>query len=216
MKSKFEHNFKKQLEDRELSVSDNAWDRLQEMMAEPEAKIVKTHKINFWLPFSIAASVVLIFGWYFGWNSMAQNDSPTIANQVKTKEILEKVQEENKLSSIPVQEDLLADSSVQPEIILTQKTETTQKNLIKKEEIKEVEIFPNSEPNKQNSIEQTLQNEISPEPTTQIAHQGETKIEEKKKANYVDPEMLLYSIENNEAVKQSKSNSRLVLIDFNK
>src|SRR5690606_12362137 len=37
-----------------------------------------------------------------------------------------------------------------------------------------------------------------------------------KKINYVDPEMLLYSVENNQAVQQKNSGSRMVLIDFNK
>lgn len=216
MKSKFEHIVKNQLEDRELPVSDNAWERLQEMMALPEVSTKKTPRMKIWLPMSIAASVVLFIGLYLGWNSFSTKESPTVATQTKNKEILQTVQEQENISSIPVQEDLLADSSVQQKQIGTKNTEIVPSYAHKNVEFLETEIVSNSEVNLEFESEKASITQILPEPQTELAHQEEIQLEEKKKANFVDPEMLLYSIENNEAVKQSKSNSRLVLIDFNK
>lgn len=217
MKSKFEHIVKNQLEDRELPVSDNAWERLQVMMAQPEVSTSKTRKMKVWFPMSIAASVVLFIGLYWGWNSFSTNETPAVATQTKNQEILQTVQEQESIRSISVQEDLLADSSVhQQKQIETKNTENVPSSTHKNLESVETEIVSNPEKNPEFDSEKASITEISPEPQTELAHQEELQLEEKKKANFVDPEMLLYSIENNEAVKQSKSNSRLVLIDFNK
>lgn len=217
MKSKFEHIVKNQLEDRELPVSDNAWERLQEMMAQPEVSTSKTRKMKVWFPMSIAASVILFIGLYWGWNSFSTNETPAVATQTTNKEILQTVQEQENTSSIPAPKDLLADSSVhQQKQIETKNTENVPSNIHKNVESVETEIVSNSDVIPEFESEKASITNISPEPQTELAHQEELQLEEKKKANFVDPEMLLYSIENNEAVKQSKSNSRLVLIDFNK
>lgn len=58
-----------------------------------------------------------------------------------------------------------------------------------------------------------------PEVPQEIASTGfpETKQQtEKKKNKYVDAGMLLYSVENNQTISESRDNSRLVIIDFNK
>ena len=148
MKSKFEHIVKNQLEDRELPVSDNAWERLQEMMAQPEVSTSKTRKMKVWFPMSIAASVILFIGLYWGWNSFSTKESPSVATQTKNKEILQTVQEQENTSSIPVQEDLLADSSVhQQKQIETKNTENVPSNIHKNVESVEMEIVSNPEKN---------------------------------------------------------------------
>lgn len=213
MKSKVEHNIKNQLNEREIPVSDNSWDRLQEMMDEPQKEAPKTRKLKLGLPLSIAASVVMLIGLFWGWDSFSEVDSPAVASQTKNKEILLKTQESQNNAKIPVQEDLYADTYVSEELA---KTETPKVSTTQNSDTNYPIKMENSEILSAPEMSQPEITQILPEPFTELAHQEEVKVEEKKKLNYVDPEMLLYSVENNEAVKQSKSSSRLVLYDFNK
>jgi nitrogen fixation-related uncharacterized protein len=215
MKSNVKHTIKNQLNEREITVSDNAWDRLQEMMDEPQKSAPKSRKLKVWKPLSIAASVVLLIGLFWGLDSQAEKDSPLVASQTKNKEILIKTQDSQNIARIPVQEDLYAETSVSTEQMLT-KTETSKVSNSKNTDTNSSIKMEKSEVFSQPEMNQPEITQILPEPSTKLVHQEEVRLEEKKKLNYVDPEMLLYSVENNEAVKQSKSSSRLVLYDFNK
>lgn len=217
MKSKVEHTIKQQLEEREIPVSENAWDRLQEMMEE-EKPASKRLVSRFWrtkLGISIAASVVLFIGLIWGLNS----NSESVSNEMVANPVM---QESNSIetkpeNSFPVHsEELYTDS----EIASTSQSKPIEKSYrvpTQEKLAKGIENTVDSVSEKAFTpiIEKNLP-EIPNEPSSELVFQEETITEKTPKKNLVDPEMLLYSIENNEAVKQSKSNSKLVLYDFNK
>src|SRR5690625_5360779 len=80
MKTNFEKNIKNQLNNREIDVSENAWERLNEMMKDDQSTEKKKFKL--WIPMSIAASLALIFG-TFGWMNQSDQQIPEETFQPK-------------------------------------------------------------------------------------------------------------------------------------
>src|SRR5690625_1804370 len=70
MKTNFEKNIKNQLQNREIDVSENAWERLNEMMKDDQSTEKKKYKL--WIPMSIAASLAIIFGTFWWMNQSNQ------------------------------------------------------------------------------------------------------------------------------------------------
>lgn len=206
MKSNLEHNIKTQLENREIPVSENAWDRLQQMMDEPEiASPQKTNKR--WIPLSIAASMLLLIGIF--WTMSAKVEPNFKENQiVKSTESEEVIPEINKTET--------------PEIVQPQKVTKEEKPVLasnSKPVVNERKPkIDDSQHQAQNSLEEEKTIETTPfmDDSPALVTQTEIKQEEPQKPNYADPEMLLYSIENNNAVIQSNSDFRVVIKDFNK
>lgn len=206
MKSNLEHNIKTQLENREIPVSENAWDRLQQMMDEPEiASPQKTNKR--WIPLSIAASMLLLIGIF--WTMSAKVEPNFKENQiVKSTESEEVIPEINKTET--------------PEIVQPQKVTKEEKPVLasnSKPVVNERKPkIDDSQHQAQNSLEEEKTIETTPfmDDSPALVTQTEIKQEEPQKPNYVDPEMLLYSIENNNAVIQSNSDFRVVIKNFNK
>lgn len=206
MKSNLEHTIKKQLENREIPVSENAWDRLQEMMDAPEKSVKKNNK-KLWFPLSIAASVILLIG-IFGMMILEADSNSNEIKTVKSTETEEIRQELNEIKSPEItepeeiikEEKLMLVSNPQPKLKQSKSEIVVEQNLI------------------QVSVEEeiTTKSVQNFEETSTLASQKELSPEEPKKPNYVDPEMLLYSIENNNAVIQSNSDFRVVIKDFNK
>lgn len=220
MKTNLENTIKNQLEKRELSVSENAWERLAQMMDEEnqpkEEKSLKVKKMNrnLWISLAIAASLALIVG--FVWNF----------NQPSTHQL-------SRLNRTPIE---LNSKDFKFPVPLENSNEF-RSEVQKIEEVYYVENRMNSKsPDSSESnlpknitLETPITSEKLPEqkedfnlssPTVdapvEVVVQSENQNEKEKKNNFVDPEMLLYSIENNEVVKQSGNAGKLVLIDFNK
>src|SRR5690606_40796013 len=70
MKTNFEKNIKNQLNNREIDVSENAWERLNEMMKDDQSTEKKKYKL--WIPMSIAASLAIFFGTFWWMNQSNQ------------------------------------------------------------------------------------------------------------------------------------------------
>ncbi|SMC33817.1 hypothetical protein [Moheibacter sediminis] len=221
MKTNIEQHIKSRLDERKLNPSEISWDKLSQMLDEekPQTKTIRFPK---WWTISIAASIVVCVS-VFVVNSFEQ-----------TEEIPVQITDTKKVKSeISTEKNEIISEEIQPENI-----QTNEKSISNKTEL----VQSNSKPevkikSKQNSEiiqTQTVQEKIAetnliqqelklPEVKKQeeIAVNSEpekkSKPEAKKKTNYTNPDMLLYSVENNQAISETNNdNSRLVIIDFNK
>lgn len=220
MKTNLENTIKNQLEKRELSVSENAWERLAQMMDEEnqpkEEKSLKVKKMNrnLWISLAIAASLALIVGvvWNFNQPSTHQlsrlNRTPIELNSkdfkfpVPLENSNEFRSEVQKIEEVYYVENRMNSKS----------PDSSESNLPKN---KTLETPITSEKLAEQKEDFNLSSPIVDAPV-EVVVQSENQNEKEKKKNFVDPEMLLYSIENNEVVKQSGNSGKLVLIDFNK
>lgn len=210
MNNNLENNIKNQLENREIPVSENAWEKLSEMMDKKPVE----RKIKPWFEMGFAASVAIILGLFFGVNYLNQKQEAQIGNPTeiviqKTNQPVEVISNEIEIAqnesenAIQLNENNYADHLNPTENLKTPKKEiwlgNSNENQVVEEKIKEY-----TEPKV----------ELKEEPVMALNTDSISK--PAKKINYVDPEMLLYSVENNQAVQQKNSGSRMVLIDFNK
>lgn len=220
MKTNLENTIKNQLEKRELSVSENAWERLAQMMDEEnqpkEEKSLKVKKMNrnLWISLAIAASLALIVGvvWNFNQPSTHQlsrlNRTPIELNSkdfkfpVPLENSNEFRSEVQKIEEVYYVENRMNSKSPDSSESNLPKNITLETPITSEKLAEQKEDFNLSSPTVDAPVE--------------VVVQSENQNEKEKKKNFVDPEMLLYSIENNEAVKQSGNSGKLVLIDFNK
>lgn len=223
--NKLKEQIQSQLENREIPVSENAWERLSQMMEEkPEVlseKPKSTFLRNLRIPLSIAASVVILIGIYFG-KDFFQSEIPSQNAVVSTGNI--PVEKTNETNEIPLMETEIVASDYgigneKEEINNPPKRNTEQKINSEMVSNSSLEIQPKEKeislPIKEKSnVNPDLQREM--ETKSVIALNTDSIPKTKQKPNYVDPEMLLYSIENNQAVQEKNSGSRMVIIDFNK
>lgn len=220
MKTNLENTIKNQLEKRELSVSENAWERLAQMMDEEnqpkEEKSLKVKKMNrnLWISLAIAASLALIVGvvWNFNQPSTHQlsrlNRTPIELNSkdfkfpVPLENSNEFRSEVQKIEEVYYVENRMNSKSPDSSESNLPKNITLETPITSEKLAEQKEDFNLSSPTVDAPVE--------------VVVQSENQNEKEKKKNFVDPEMLLYSIENNEVVKQSGNSGKLVLIDFNK
>lgn len=206
MKTNFEKNIKNQLQNREINVSENAWERLNEMMKDEQSTEKKKYKL--WIPMSIAASLAIIFGTFWWMNQSNQ-------------QIPEKILQPN---IVQISNDEISNDSVEKSIVRTDKNKITEEIATTEFEIQnnKVEIEPITEKivaNQEVSVETNMELNDSmtfqenPSEWAQVDVSEEKEVEKK----YVNPEMLLYSIENNQVIQEVQTNrSRMVIVDFNK
>lgn len=218
MKTNFEKTIKKQLKNRELEVSENAWERLTHMMDEeiPNKRGMGEStfsKRKLWIPVSIAASILLFFTIYL----MNGNQN----SEIPAENILVISEKENdkfdvkEAESLKVIEEKEVEAFVHSDKDSKNSTKKLENNSTKSIENKILPIPSESEIVFEKEVE-FKENKIEIiEPKIELALQSDS-VDKKEKTNFVDPEMLLYSIENNQSVKQNNADSRLVIIDFNK
>ena len=210
MNNNLENNIKNQLENREILVSENAWEKLRDMMDEKPVE----RKIKPWFWIGVAASVSVIIGLFFGLNyldpeSEAQIGNPTQIVIQKTNQPVEVISNEIEIAQNEVEIEIqpheiqYANHLKQTEILKSSKKEIWVDNSNENQVVEEI-IKEYTEPKV----------ELKEEPVMALNTDSISK--PTNKTNYVDPEMLLYSVENNQAVQQKNSGSRMVLIDFNK
>ncbi|MBW7869488.1 MAG: hypothetical protein H3C39_00330 [Flavobacteriia bacterium] len=204
MKTGLDKEIKKQLNEREIQPSADAWQKLEGILDEQTGTKKSGRKI-FLILISAAASVLLIVGLLLFVKS--ENETPNIeSNFVQTEEPLKEEIQSDQTETIETEEPVLVNSN--PEIN-NQKVPKEKTIKIQKPEIpQEVAIEKIEEP----KLEKPIVEEVKP----MIAQQNDSVQKPKKKTDYTDPNMLLYSIEHNQSVKQDESNSKLVIIDFNK
>lgn len=217
MKTNISQHIKSELSGRTLKPSENAWKKLSEMLDEEKPKD-KTISFNKWKMFAIAASFTILFT-VLGIilikqptteNTLQIADSEKSSNEEKlvNPEIIFEEINPNKFqinsnSNSEKTEIRLAENSVKPEIKKESSQNKEQNQTVQPQQKTEEPITEFTEIYKQDEIAVVS----NPEPETKP---------EKKKKNFVNPDMLLYSVENNQAITESNSNTRLVLIDFNK
>lgn len=205
MKTGLDKEIKKQLNEREIQPSDAAWQKLKGLLDEQNGT-KKSGKKIFLILISAAASVLLIVGLLLFVKS--ENETPNIeSNFVQTEEPLIEEIQSDQTETIENEEPVLVNSNSE---IKNQKGSKDKIIKIQNTEIlQEVAIEKIEEP----KLEKPIVEEVKP----MIAHQNDSVQKPKKKTDYTDPNMLLYSIEHNQSVKkQDESNSKLVIIDFNK
>lgn len=204
MKTGLDKEIKKQLNEREIQPSDAAWQKLEGMLDEQTGTKKSGRKI-FLILISAAASVLMIVGLLLFVKS--ENETPNIeSNFVQTEEPLKEEIQSNQTETIETEEPVLVNSN--PEI----KNQKVSKDKIIKIQNPEIPQEVAIEKIEEQKSEKPIVEEVKP----MIAHQNDSVQKPKKKTDYTDPNMLLYSIEHNQSVKQDESDSKLVIIDFNK
>ncbi len=207
MKTNFEKNIKNQLNNREIDVSENAWERLNEMMKDDQSTEKKKFKL--WIPMSIAASLALIFG-TFGWMNQSDQQIPEETFQPNIVQI-----SNDEISNDSVEKSIDAIDKIKTSEKIASTTEfEIQKNEVEIEPITE-EIVANQEVSVETKMElnDSMTFQENPSEWAQVDVSEEKEVEKK----YVNPEMLLYSIENNQVIQEVQTNrSRMVIVDFNK
>ena len=207
MKTNFEKNIKNQLQNREIDVSENAWERLNEMMKDNRSTEKKKFKL--WIPMSIAASLALIFG-TFWWMNQSNQQIPEETFQSTIVQI-----SNDEISNDSVEKSIDAIDKIKTSEKIASTTEfEIQKNEVEIEPITE-EIVANQEVSVETNMElnDSMTFQENPSEWAQVDVSEEKEVEKK----YVNPEMLLYSIENNQVIQEVQTNrSRMVIVDFNK
>lgn len=205
MKTGLDKEIKKQLNEREIQPSAGAWQKLEAVLDEQTGSKNSGRKI-FLILISAAASLLLVVGLFLFVKT--KTETPNIeSNFVQTEEPLIEEIQSDQTETIETEEPVLVSSN--PEI-KNQKVSKDKDIKIQNSELQqEVAIEKIEEP----KTEKPIVEEVKP----MIAQQNDSVQEPKKKTDYADPGMLLYSIEHNHSVKQQdESNSKLVIIDFNK
>lgn len=221
MKTNIEQHIKSQLDERNLNPSESSWEKLSQMLDEekPQAKTIRFPK---WWTIAIAASVVVCIS-IFVMNPFEQTKEAQI-QIVDTKKVSSEIStDKNEMSSEEIQPGNIHanEKSVSNK---TQLVESDSKSEIRIKSKQNSEIIQTPVIQEKTSEVNLIQQELKlPEIKKQeeIAVNSETekksKPEVKKKTNYTNPDMLLYSVENNQAISETNNdNSRLVIIDFNK
>lgn len=209
MKSNFEKQIKDQLENREIQASENAWGKLDAMLDEqPKAQ---SFRLN-WKPIGMAASFLLIAAGL--WFAFQNRDTEEVVKPI----LVHQSQEIEEVKEIPLTKE-----------IQSEKEETVVQSVQKEIAEKQPTLETHSKPTGITAIDtskieekikiQPKDIQILPTNSIEIPTVGLVENSDKKEKNerYVDPEMLLYSIENNQTIKQKKTEKfEVVIIDFNK
>lgn len=216
---KFKHYIQSEINQKEVEPSHDAWDRIQARMENQAPTVVIEKSSKKW--WAIAAAVIglaVCTTIYFSMNkdtnvSQIVNEStvPEIKNSSETSP------QEHSATEILNQIDDFQDTEM-----VESKSNPTSSPHPMKEEKEQMVSNQNSESNiteqpQQQSIQKpALATGLKPVPQQMATNLDTVKVK-KKKGNYVDPSMLLYSIENKEALKETqKEKTRVAVIDLNK
>ena len=194
MMEEFEKNIRQHFQDREIKPSENAWERMEQMLNEKQVEKKKTTLFFFLLP--IAASVALFFGI---WMLFKTNDTTFIEKQAV----------EQYVNTDKVTKDNDFDEPVKPSSVQNKPAVTTKK-------VNEVLV---AKWNKTDSSQNTIVDKDAPieEDVTksafenQIVQKTEVEIVEKKLVNhsnieiYVNPNKLLRVAEMERQVDKASS-----------
>ncbi|HAY3506132.1 hypothetical protein HZP20_14335 [Elizabethkingia anophelis] len=200
MKSdKLENYIKNQLEKREINPSRNLWADIRLDLDEAPKKNKKNTVI--WLA---AASVILLcsVAGIFIFKNDRQNSKPIIAKQTQP------------VNSSEPKEISTPESNIKTDSVL--RKESPVKNLAQQQPAPaKTEKTP-----KQKTLPKTITTPIEkidaaiPVPQNQLVKTEETKEQTVKKKKYVDPKILLFSVENREAIEKTKDGSNVASVEI--
>ena len=210
---KFKEYIQSEINQREVEPSHDAWDRIQARM-QNQPEVVEEYSSKKWWAIAAAVIGLAICTTVFFTKTSNSSEVHVIthekaksvqSNQQPSTEVkndLDELKEESKYvdakSSIPKE-----NNSAQASTQMANQTSTE----VEKLEIPKVTIDKIETPSLANGLKQL-----------QIVTNLDTvKVNQKKKSNYVDPNMLLYSIENKESLKETNNQkSKVAVIDLNK
>lgn len=213
-KDKLDLYIKKQLEETTIEPSKTAWNRL-------EARMENTTKTtqNFSMVWMSAAGVIL-FGvmiGFFWMNKQSEIQPMELAQKKKTNESI------NNSETKPTEKQVF--HPTENFVSSTEKSEpkeNTHPNLKQKPE-EEILLSTTTEPHEQSKDSSNTKIEVRKEQEKLLAHSSSEQSssenpQKEKKKNYVDPEMLLYSIENKQNIEKSttQSGNAFMIYDFNR
>ncbi|MDV2448796.1 hypothetical protein CMU93_14945 [Elizabethkingia anophelis] len=200
MKSdKLENYIKNQLEKREINPSRNLWADIRLDLDEAPKKNKKNTVI--WLA---AASVILLcsVAGIFIFKNDRQNSKPIIAKQTQP------------VNSSEPKEISTPESNIKTDSVL--RKESPVKNLAQQQPAPaKAEKTP-----KQKTLPKTIITPVEkidvtiPVPQNQLVKTEETKEQTVKKKKYVDPKILLFSVENREAIEKTKDGSNVASVEI--
>ena len=213
---KISNYIKDDLENRELNPSHDAWDRIQARM--DVAPSPQKSNFKWWL----SAAVVALF--------TVSSSIYLFSNQSKDDQPKEFVNHQEQNNPQQIQSDSNAIHSSESILANNEKIDSSKEVEIKPQEDKKpiqhgkVQVAINEEsqqvemafPTKKEAIvekKEDLKSEAQPKKNIAANTTLDSVKVNKKKKNFVDPNMLLYSIENKENLKESNQ-SRVVSIGF--
>lgn len=193
----FEKQFKKQIDERELTPSRDLWAEIQ---AQTENSVSGKSKLN-WV--YLAACFIVIFG--LGAVLFFNNDADPKSQLAETVNIPSQKQEN------PVDSE-----GIKSNEIISEKEEklAETKNIPSQEKkVQEMQTQSNLPLIKENPSEVASQIIIQNQPAKIMAKSDSVQV--KKKKRFVDPSTLLFSIEHKDVVEKSKDGSNVATIDLN-
>lgn len=214
---KISNYIKDDLENRELNPSHDAWDRIQARMDVAPSPQKSNYK--WWLSAAVVALFTVTTSVYL-FSNQSKNDQPKEFVNHQEKSNSEKVQLDS--NTIHSSESILANnekidsSKKEVEIQTQEEKKPIQHGKVQvaiNEESQQVEM---AFPTKKEAIvekKEDLKSEAQPKKNIAANTTLDSVKVNKKKKNFVDPNMLLYSIENKENLKESNQ-SRVVSIGF--
>ena len=213
---KISNYIKDDLENRELNPSHDAWDRIQARM--DVAPSPQKSNFKWWLSAAVVALFTVSTSIYL-FTNQSKDDQPKEFVNHQEQNNPQQIQSDS--NAIHSSESILAnnekiDSSKEVEIKPQEDKKPIQHGKVQvaiNEESQQVEM---AFPKKKEAIvekKEDLKSEV-PQKKTIVANTTLDSVKvNKKKKNFVDPNMLLYSIENKENLKESNQ-SRVVSIGF--
>lgn len=194
----FEKQFKKQIDERELTPSRDLWAEIQ---AQTDNSVSGKSKFN-WV--YLAACFVVIFG--LGAVLFFNNDAEPKSQLAETVNIHSQKQEN------PVESEEINSKEIVPEKAEEKLAET--KNIpLQEKTVQEIQTQNNLPLIKENHSEIASQIITQNQPAKIMAKSDSVQV--KKKKRFVDPSTLLFSIEHKDVIEKSKDGSNVATIDLN-
>ena len=216
---KFKQYIQSEINQKEVEPSHDAWDRIQARMEnQAPAVVIEKSSKKWWAIAAVVIGLAVCTTVYFSMNKdtnvpqiVNESTVPEIKNSSETSpqehsatEILNQIEEIDNIEMV----ESKSNPTSSPQTMEVEKEQMVS-NLNSESKITE-------QPQQQSIQKPALATGLKPVPQ-QMATNLDTVKMKKNKGNYVDPSMLLYSIENKEALKETqKEKTRVAVIDLNK
>lgn len=216
---KFKQYIQSEINQKEVEPSHDAWDRIQARMEnQAPAVVIEKSSKKWWAIAAVVIGLAVCTTVYFSMNKdtnvpqiVNESTVPEIKNSSETSpqehsatEILNQIEEIDNTEMV----ESKSNPTTSPQTMEVEKEQMVS-NLNSESKITE-------QPQQQSIQKPALASGLKPTPQ-QMATNLDTVKMKKNKGNYVDPSMLLYSIENKEALKETqKEKTRVAVIDLNK
>lgn len=215
---KFKEYIQSEINQKEVEPSHDAWDRIQARMQNQPEVVEETSTKKWWAIVAAIIGLAVCTTVFFTnqkttevqdithQNTGKPNENPSTQNSTieieeGAIEVTEDVKYVDAKSSISNEKNPVKSSTQMANLSNQTFTE------VEKLEVPKVTVDKIETPSLANGLKQTQL----------VSNLDTVKVNPKKKGNYVDPNMLLYSIENKESLKESNNQkSRVAVIDLNK